>query len=587
MRSLSRSTVIWLALLAALLVLAVAAPLAAAAGPELRAAPFSAEFLRYQADFRLRHTLGLDRVPGFRPGLVPTPMDPSAFGGARLAAARASDASDASSYDLRTYNKVSPVKDQDPYGTCWTFATFGSLESCLLPGELRDFSEDNIALNAGFDNGGDPYEHGGNYYMSAAYLIRWSGPVDESEDVYGDSSTPPGLTAKKHVQEVLYIPGGTSPTDTANIKYALTTYGAVATSICWDDAYYAAATASFNYSGGSSTNHAVTIIGWDDDFSASNFTSTPSGPGAWLVRNSWGAEWGQGGYFWVSYYDRYCGTTDVFNAVFKGVEPTSNYSGIYSYDPLGQTDTVGYGTTTGWGANVFTAKRSESIAAVGFFTHVPNTTYTVYAGASLQSLQAKGSGSISTPGFHTVKLSSLLAVTSGRNFVVAMRLTAPGDNYPLAVEYAVADYSSAATASPGQSFISSSGSSWSDLTTTWDSTANVCLKAYSVTSPPSADTVGPRCAAKNVIVTRGRICKLYLRVHDARSAQVTKHLVIKTRSGAVKKRWSTGYAENYDGWWFVKYRCRLAKGIYRIVVSGKDLAGNKASVVGRATLRVK
>ena len=44
--------------------------------------------------------------------------------------------------------------------------------------------------------------------MSTAYLIRWSGPVDESEDAYGDSYTPSGLTAKKHVQEVLYVPGG-------------------------------------------------------------------------------------------------------------------------------------------------------------------------------------------------------------------------------------------------------------------------------------------------------------------------------------------------------------------------------------------
>ena len=100
-------------------------------------------------------------------------------------------------------------------------------------------------------------------------------------------------------------------------------------------------------------------------------------------------------------------------------------------------------------------------------------------------------------------------------------------------------------------------------------------------------TVGPRCAAKNVTVKRGRTCKLYLRVYDALSAKVTNRLVIQTKSGKLKMRWSTGYRESSNGWRYVKYSCRLPKGEYRIVVTGKDLAGNKASVVGRATLRVR
>lgn len=696
-----------LVLAAALIMVSLAAPPVWAAGPQLKAAPLSAEFLRYQADLNVRRSLGPDMIPGSRTGLVPAPMDPPAFGGARLDAARGVYPA---SYDLRTVNKVSPVKNQGAWGTCWTFATLASLESCLLPGELRDFSEDNVALNAGFDTGSTPaqkYNHGGNYSMSTAYLIRWGGPVDESEDAYGDSSTPPGLAANKHVQEVLYVPGGTAASDTANIKYALTTYGAVATSIDWESAYYSVGTASFYDYGGGSTNHAVTIVGWDDSFAASNFTSAPPGPGAWLVKNSWGTGWGRSGYFWASYYDQHCATDNVFNAVFEGVQATSAYSDFYSYDPLGQTGSVGVGSTTTWGANVFTARRSESVAAAGFFTPMPDTAYTVYAGPSLESLQARGSGSISMPGYHTVAFSSPMAVTDGATYVVAMSLTAPGDNHPIAVEYAVPGYSSTAAASPGQSFVSSGGSSWIDITT-WDSTANVCLKAYTTSATPtptptpttgadddvpgvaipespligtisqstdqddvfrvalisgqalrasitgssgsdfrlylyapgttsvkdpaapclavasggdyprsfsykatasgtyyvgahagagagsysvtysitSGDTVGPRCAAKNVTVKRGRTCKLYLRVHDALSAKVTRRLVIQTKSGKIKMRWSSGYGESYNGWRSVKYRCRLPKGNYRIVVTGQDLAGNKASVVGKATLRV-
>ena len=53
--------------------------------------------------------------------------------------------------------------------------------------------------------------------------------------------------------------------------------------------------------------------------------------------------------------------------------------------------------------------------------------------------------------------------------------------------------------------------------------------------------MGPVCAAKDAKVRSGRICKLYLKVYDALSEQVTKKLVVTTRSGKVKKRFSTGY----------------------------------------------
>jgi C1A family cysteine protease len=584
MRRPYRTAIPWLALVAAVFALILAAPLGASAAPKLRAAPHSDEFQRYQAQLELRHDLGLDRVPGFRPGLVPAPMDPPAAGSARLDGARAAYPP---SFDLRSVGKLSPVKDQDPWGTCWTFATLGSLESCLLPGEAHDFSEDNMALTSGFDTGStaaEKYDHGGNSYMATAYLIRWSGPVDESEDAYGDSYTPFGLSEKKHVQEVLYIPGGADAMGRANIKYALTTYGAVATSIHWDGRYYRPATASFYDTGSSRTNHAVAIVGWDDGYAAANFATAPPGPGAWLVRNSWSSAWGQSGYFWISYYDRFCGTSDVFNAVYNGVESTGNYTGMYAYDPLGQSDTVGYGSETAWAANVFTATAGEAITAVGFFTHEPNTTYTLYTGATFDTLRSRGTGTVDTPGFHTLKLSPLMTVRSDQGFVVAMRLTSPGNGYPIAVEKAVTGFSSGATAAPGQSFTSRDGSTWADLAD-YDSSANVCLKAYSSTY---TDTVGPRCAAQNCTVQRNRTCTLRIRVYDAVSEQVTKHVVITTRAGKTKARFSTDYGENWDGWWRVTgWKCRLAKGSYRIVVTGEDHAGNQASVVGRATLRVK
>jgi C1A family cysteine protease len=480
--------------IALLLALLLASSPAGAASAKLSAQPLSADFLKYQAEQRQRQALGLDGVPWSRLGLIPAPMDPpKAHGGALLEAETTYPAS----FDLRAAGKVSPVKDQDPYGACWTFATFASAESCLLPGELRDFSEDNMVLNSGFDANNDPYDYGGTYYKATAYLVRWSGPVDESDDAYGDSYTPPGLSAKKHVQEVLYVAGGASGSDTARIKAALTTYGAVATAMRWEAAYYKSSTASFYYNGSAVYNHAVTIVGWDDNYPAANFNSAPAGNGAWLVKNSWGTSWGQAGYFWVSYYDKYLGTDEVFNAVYNGVSAPSDYSTVYYYDTLGEVSLVGYRDPTAWGANVFKATSSAPITAVGFFTHEPGTTYTVYAGGSLGTLQAKGSGSFSTAGYHTVKFSSPLAVTSGSSFAVAMRLTVPGAEYPIAYERAAANYSSKATAAPGQSYLSRDGGDWGDLTE-FDPTANVCLKAYSLGSapPPGDDSEAPETSAR-------------------------------------------------------------------------------------------
>jgi hypothetical protein len=102
-----------------------------------------------------------------------------------------------------------------------------------------------------------------------------------------------------------------------------------------------------------------------------------------------------------------------------------------------------------------------------------------------------------------------------------------------------------------------------------------------------ADSVGPVCAARSATVKRGSTVKLYFKVHDALSKKVTMQLVVATRSGAVKQKWARGYGENFAGWWLVSYKCKLPRGTYSIQASGKDLAGNSASKVGRATLTVK
>jgi C1A family cysteine protease len=393
----------------------------------------------------------------------------------------------ATSYDLRTLGKVSSVKNQDPYGSCWSFATMGSMESCLLTGESWDFSEDNLLLTSGFDQGttaAEKYDAGGNMWMSTAYLTRWSGPLLESQDPYKDGVSAGAVAPSKHVQDVTWYAQRTSSTDNGRIKYAVSTYGGAYVSMSWQGAsdtttsYYKATTHAYYYNGSEDSNHAVLVVGWNDGYAASNFSTAPPGNGAFIVKNSWGPSWGDAGYFYVSYYDTKFGRT-TYAATFNGARATTNYNGIYQYDPLGDVTDIGDGsTTTHWGANKFTARANATLSAVGFYAEVPSTAYAVYTGTALTSLTKVASGTMAQMGFHTVSISPTRALTTGAVFYVAVKLTTPGNYYPVAVEYPDADSStSTAKASAGQSYESDDGATWYDLTS-WLPNGNVCLKAY-------------------------------------------------------------------------------------------------------------
>ena len=399
-----------------------------------------------------------------------------------------------SSYDLRDLGWVTSIKNQNPGKDCWAFAIYAALESYLLKYDnvSYDFSENNMK-NSMYVNGvnGTDWTGGGNHIMAFAYLLRGSGPVNESLDPFDASSThsPEDLEISKYITGFKYIPLRLNYLDNSQIKYAILQYGALYTSV--DSTHFRNNGTSYSNSS-SINNHAVAIVGWDDNYSASNFETSPPGNGAWIIKNSWGTDKGQNGYYYVSYYDStFPGVTDQFGAIaISSVDNISEYKSIYQYDMVGNSfESIGYNSHTAWFANQFVADSNNPLKAFGLYTFGSSSYLVNVTVNGISKLVQEGN--LVGAGYHTVKLDSLVDLSKGDIFKITVRLTTPDSLFPIAIESYRTDYSTKVTAELNQSFISPDGISWydmakdttvvkfyQDLTKISLKHTNVCLKAY-------------------------------------------------------------------------------------------------------------
>jgi len=454
--------------------------------PGLKQAPRNPAFTQYLED-KASGRVVMRTPDGRGLGYVPPPISISR--GRRPAVPQAQAMALPASYDLRTLGKVAPVYNQGSCGSCWSFASLESLQSYLLPGYTGRLSENHLKNLHDFNWG---CCDGGNTTLSTSYLARWgttatdydgqtiySGPVTNYCDPYSATSctSPTTCATVKHVQTVYFLPLKQSLTDNYAIKNAVMTYGAVYTAFQWEGSssvktpWWNPTTSSYYDKYRAGGNHAVTIIGWDDSFAKTNFSTVPPGNGAWIVRNSWGTAWGDSGDFYVSYYDINMG--HVENAAFTA-QWTGNYKKNYMYDYFGMESSWGWGTDTiAYGANMFTATAAGTLKAVSFWTPIAGTQFVakVYVNPTAGNpasgtLKSTLSGTVSQAGYFTKVLTTTVPLWNGQKFSVVIKFTTPGDGYPIPAQNWTPYFNDAVPETPaGVSFISHDGTTWTDLTT--------------------------------------------------------------------------------------------------------------------------
>ena len=246
-------------------------------------------------------------------------------------------------YNLVDENLTTPVKDQKTSSNCWAFAALGALESCLLKatGVEYDLSEENMKnLIEIYSNYRWNFKtnEGRRHDMAIAYLVSLLGPVYEYQNLFDVKSVlSPVLNPLFHIQNIVFLKRDNF-TDNNAIKEAILKYGAVATKMYYSTSYLKD-DLNYYYNGIVGCNHAVCIVGWDDNYSKNNFKKTPQGNGAWIVKNSWGNSSGNGGYFYVSYYDTKFAQIGKNDASYTFIlNDTVKHDKIYQYDIVGKTD---------------------------------------------------------------------------------------------------------------------------------------------------------------------------------------------------------------------------------------------------------
>ncbi len=425
-----------------------------------------------------------------------------------------------SSYDSRDYGYITPVKNQEPFGTCWAFAALSAGEASMIRKGIADESIDLSELHFAYffyNTVVDPLKNtkgdkvvnqtgqlymdaGGNNLFTMFALAKWTGPALEKKVPYQNTAT---LSLKKklayqdaaHLQNARFV----NSKDRKSVKNLIMQYGAVSSAMYYQGDYLNEETGAYNSPEAEYSyyinNHIVTLVGWDDDYPKENFNIQPSEDGAWIAKNSYGTDEGDEGYLYISYEDAVLGgrnSRDALSYAFD-LESADNYDHNYQYDGSCSIETLKI-SSGGSLSNVYTVKGNpggnERLEAVSFALVTQNVNYSIqiYKDPKAGS-PTSGSPVFSSPqtgrttysGYYTIPLANQPVFEQGDTFAVVITLrSANGGRIEsfIDLDSTVNQIKFVSNSKNNQSFVrAGSDSAWEDLNVFCES-ATARIKAF-------------------------------------------------------------------------------------------------------------
>ena len=367
-------------------------------------------------------------------------------------------------FDLREIGRVSGAKEQKFPWDEWAFASTGAIESSMTAkGIYLDISEDYLIENSGLDR----ICKMNIEKRAAAFFASQAGVVLESDSIQDE----PFLKMKINAYFV----------DKDDIKEMLYNFGAVQSSINfrigWNE-FFNNETFSQYSTDEYSNNDQILITGWDDKYPKENFVLMPPGDGAWICKASEGMNWGDGGYFYLSYYDASIANN---NLVYNNSIDDGERKNIYQYQISEDIGAMGYaGYEDNWFANTFNKNPGiEQLDSVGFYTFEDNVEYEVWVikdfkNDGLNSREYVGSGMLQYKGYHTVELDKKL-ILDAQEFGVVVKVST---NIDRSIGVSLPDPTIDDRRNKG--YLSYNGEAWLDLGIYEEYKADVCLKAFTI-----------------------------------------------------------------------------------------------------------
>ena len=424
---------------------------------------------------------------------------------------------------------ITSVKDQGNWGTCWAFSSTAISEASLIKefpdkfnAENTDLSENLLSymlshpalygqLNSSGDtatyNEGSTYylEYGGNVWAAGLGLMNGIGPYNESSDYPYSEYNTPSIAEKNFTESEYYEVRNSSVakitgvfqahinnnSDNDEFKQLIMDYGAASLSYNENhtDNKFGEDGSSYYYNPNEYTsNHAVTVVGWDDTIPASSFKTTPAGDGAWLIKNSWGEYSRDNGYFWLSYYDKsISGVGIAYDFTVDGAD--DYFDTRYSYDGGNSVASFGYSRPDIYGANVFTADEDSYVTGAAAYTSAGNNIeLSVYTGLQNASDPTSGTKSavatmsnVKYEGYYSLKFDTPVKVKKGESFAIVAKITKDSGTVRIYSEYGYSMYGLTydLKANKGESFYTYNPSyGWFDCTDSGKN--NLMIKAYAV-----------------------------------------------------------------------------------------------------------